>query len=57
LTAALSRDQHFRPQQISFTDSRLIDLPKSQKASDIAMFAGNCTCRVTLPAYRQHSTA
>jgi len=42
LTGALSRDhEHFRPRQISFTDPHLIDLPKSQKASDIAMSAGN----------------
>ena len=32
---------HFRPQQISLTDTQLIDLPRSQKASGIAMFAGN----------------
>jgi hypothetical protein len=42
LTAALSRDhEHFRPQQISITNSHLIGLPKSQKAADLAMFAGN----------------
>jgi hypothetical protein len=40
--AALSRKQrHFRQQQISFPGSRLIGVPKSQKISGIARFAGN----------------
>jgi hypothetical protein len=32
---------HFRPHQISLTDTQLIDLPRSQKASGIAMFCGD----------------
>ena len=32
---------HFRPPQISLTDIQLIDLPRSQKASGIAMFCGD----------------
>jgi hypothetical protein len=36
---------HFPPYQISLSDAQLIDLPGSQKASDIAVFAG----KVPLP--------
>jgi hypothetical protein len=32
---------HFRPHQISLTDTQLIDLPRPQKASGIAMFCGD----------------
>jgi hypothetical protein len=32
---------HFRPHQISLTDTQLLDLPRSQKASGIAMFCGD----------------
>jgi len=36
---------HVRPHQISLTDIQLIDLPRSQKASGIAMLCGDVARR------------
>jgi hypothetical protein len=32
---------HFRPPRISLTDTQLLDLPRSRKASGTAMFCGD----------------
>jgi len=49
--------QHFRPQQISFTDPCLSALPKSTKTTVIAMFCWHGHLRAALPTYGQRSTA